>query len=92
MRIIDLGLQVQEDAKMEWKGDEASEREELAKNPDQYFDADTEDCIYGREIIASPDYFHVEVDNLDELITEAKDNMSKEFGVVPKAYLMAHGW
>lgn len=36
--IIDLGLQVQEDARMEWKGDEASEAEELAKNPDQYFE------------------------------------------------------
>lgn len=36
--IIDLGLQVQEDAKMEWKGDEESEREELAKNPNQYFE------------------------------------------------------
>lgn len=36
--VIDLGLQVQEDAKMEWKGDEASEVEELAKNPDQYFE------------------------------------------------------
>lgn len=36
--IIDLGLQVQEDAKMEWKGDEASELEELEKNPDQYFE------------------------------------------------------
>lgn len=36
--VIDLGLQVQEDAKMEWKGDEASEAEELAKNPEQYFE------------------------------------------------------
>jgi hypothetical protein len=36
--IVDLGLQVQEDAKMEWKGDEESEREELAKNPEQYFE------------------------------------------------------
>ena len=36
--VIDLGLQAQEDAKMEWKGDEASEAEELAKNPEQYFE------------------------------------------------------
>ena len=36
--IIDLGLQVQEDARMEWKGDAASEEEELAKNPNQYFE------------------------------------------------------
>ena len=36
--IVDLGLQVQEDAKMEWKGDEASEAEELEKNPEQYFE------------------------------------------------------
>lgn len=36
--IIDLGLQAQEDARMEWKGDEASEAEELAKNPEQYFE------------------------------------------------------
>ena len=36
--VIDLGLQVQEDAKMEWKGDAASEAEELAKNDKQYFE------------------------------------------------------
>lgn len=36
--LIDLGLQKQEDAKMEWKGDEASEVAELAKNPEQYFE------------------------------------------------------
>lgn len=36
--IIDLGLQAQEDAKMEWKGDAASEEEELAKNSEQYFE------------------------------------------------------
>lgn len=36
--IIDLGLQAQEDAKMEFKGDEEDERQELAKNPSQYFE------------------------------------------------------
>lgn len=36
--IIDLGLQTQEDAKMEWKGDASSEAEELEKNPEQYFE------------------------------------------------------
>jgi len=36
--IIDLGLQVQEDAKMAWTGDEASEAAELEKNPNQYFE------------------------------------------------------
>lgn len=36
--VIDLGLQAQEDAKMEWKGDAASEAEELAKNDKQYFE------------------------------------------------------
>lgn len=36
--IIDLGLQVQEDAKMEFKGDAADEAAELEKNPDQYFE------------------------------------------------------
>lgn len=35
--VIDLGLQVQDDAKMEWTGDAASEAEELEKNPNQYF-------------------------------------------------------
>lgn len=57
-----------------------------------YYDADAEDCIYGRKVVASPDYGIKEVGNLDELIAEAKDNLEKEFGVVPKAYLMAHGW
>ncbi len=36
--LIDLGLQKQDDAKMEWKGDAASEAAELAKNPEQYFE------------------------------------------------------
>lgn len=36
--IIDLGLQVQEDAKMEFKGDEADEAAELEKNSEQYFE------------------------------------------------------
>ena len=36
--IIDLGLQVQDDAKMEFKGDAADEAAELEKNPDQYFE------------------------------------------------------
>lgn len=36
--VIDLGLQKQEDAKMQWSGDAASEAEELAKNPNQYFE------------------------------------------------------
>lgn len=36
--IIDLGLQVQEDARMEFKGDAADEAAELEKNPDQYFE------------------------------------------------------
>jgi len=36
--LIDLGLQKQEDAKMEWKGDESTEKAELEKNPLQYFE------------------------------------------------------
>lgn len=36
--IIDLGLQVQEDAKMEFKGDADDEAAELEKNPEQYFE------------------------------------------------------
>lgn len=36
--IIDLGLQAQEDAKMEFKGDDADEAAELEKNPEQYFE------------------------------------------------------
>lgn len=36
--IIDLGLQKQEDAKMKWTGDAASEQAELEKNPNQYFE------------------------------------------------------
>ncbi|MNQ24621.1 hypothetical protein D3C85_378200 [compost metagenome] len=35
--VIDLGLQAQEDAKMEFKGSAEDEAAELAKNPDQYF-------------------------------------------------------
>lgn len=36
--VIDLGLQKQEDAKMKWTGDAASEAAELEKNPNQYFE------------------------------------------------------
>lgn len=36
--VIDLGLQKQEDAKMKWDGDAASEAAELAKNDKQYFE------------------------------------------------------
>lgn len=58
-----------------------------------YYDADSEDCIYGRKVVRAESYSSAEVpSNLDELIAEAKDNLSKEFGVVPKAYLMAQGW
>lgn len=57
-----------------------------------YYDADSADCIYGRVVAASPDYGFKEIGNLDELIAEAIDNLTKEFGVIPKAYLMADGW
>lgn len=36
--VIDLGLQKQDDAKMKWTGDAASEAAELEKNPNQYFE------------------------------------------------------
>lgn len=36
--VIDLGLQKQDDAKMEFKGDEEAEKAELVKNPLQYFE------------------------------------------------------
>lgn len=36
--VIDLGLQAQDDAKMAWTGDAASEAAELEKNPNQYFE------------------------------------------------------
>ena len=36
--VIALGLQAQEDAKMEFKGDAQAEAEELEKNPEQYFE------------------------------------------------------
>lgn len=36
--VIDLGLQAQDDARMVWTGDAASEAAELAKNPLQYFE------------------------------------------------------
>lgn len=57
-----------------------------------YYDADSTTCIYGKEVIRSQGYSYTEIDKVDELISEAKDKMSKEFGIVPKAYLMAHGW
>lgn len=41
--VIDLGLQKQEDAKMKWDGDAASEAAELAKNDKQYFETLNDD-------------------------------------------------
>ncbi len=36
--VYDLGIQEQEDAKLEWKGTEEQEREEIAKNGNTYFE------------------------------------------------------
>lgn len=57
-----------------------------------YYDADSEDCIYGVVVAKSGDYQHKEVSGLDSKIVEAQAKLLKQFGIQPKAYLMAHGW
>lgn len=57
-----------------------------------YYDADREDCIYGLVAFKSGDYWMVEVSDVDNKIKELQDKLLKQFGIQPKAYLMAHGW
>lgn len=58
-----------------------------------YFDADEDDCIFGHSVTQSSDYSHREVDT-DKIATlsqSLKDNLLSEYGVEPKAYIMAQG-
>lgn len=57
-----------------------------------YYDADPEDCIYGLVAFKSSDYWMVEVSDVDAKIKEIQNKLLKQFGIQPKAYLMAHGW
>lgn len=57
-----------------------------------YYDADYEDCIYGLVVAKTDDYQYVEVSGLDAKIVEIQEKLLKQFGIQPKAYLMAHGW
>lgn len=57
-----------------------------------YYDAGSDDCIYGLAVAKTGDYQYLEVSELDVKIAEAQDKLLKQFGIQPKAYLMAHGW
>lgn len=57
-----------------------------------YYDADYEDCIYGLAVAKSGDYQYSEVSGMDARIVQVQDKLLKQFGIQPKAYLMAHGW
>lgn len=58
-----------------------------------YFDASEEDCIFGHSAVQSYDYSSVEVDldKIGEIAQALKDNLLVEYGVEPKAYIMAEG-
>lgn len=58
-----------------------------------YFDADVEDCIYGCLIEGSDDYSKKKItEDLDDRIDCRKQQMEREYGIVPETYIMAHGW
>lgn len=58
-----------------------------------YFDADKEDCIYGHTAVQSYDYSFVEVDvdKVGGVARHLKDGLLIEYGIEPKAYIMAQG-
>lgn len=68
------------------------EEEELTSYS-PYYDASKEHCIYGDAIESSGDYsYEVVSDELDERIRSAAYSLKERFGVMPKTYIMAHGW
>jgi hypothetical protein len=70
----------------DWSEDEGLER----SGP--YYDADTDDCIFGEVVVSSSEYSTVELSaNLPEQIGNAVVKLEKQFGVTPKVYLMAEG-
>lgn len=58
-----------------------------------YFDGDKEDCIYGYSAVRSYDYSYVEVDvdKIGGVARHLKDGLLIEYGIEPKAYIMAQG-
>lgn len=58
-----------------------------------YFDADEDDCIFGHSVTQSSDYSHrqVDTDKIATLAQSLKDNLLSEYGIEPKAYIMAQG-
>lgn len=60
-----------------------------------YYDADSDDCIYGQAIVESGCYSYEEIPDPAETgsnITHQIRDLHKQFSVEPKAYIMAHGW
>lgn len=59
-----------------------------------YYDACRTDCIFGRIVAKSGTYSTRELDAfaLDELITAVFDELTAEWGVTPKLYIMAEGY
>lgn len=60
-----------------------------------YYDADKEDCIYGKGAVVGSCYSYKEISDPLELgsnIAYQIRDMQEEFTIEPKAYIMAHGW
>lgn len=58
-----------------------------------YFDADSEDHIYGLLVIQSNDYSARQIlDDLDPKIREAKEALLTKFGLVGRTYLVPYVW
>jgi hypothetical protein len=57
-----------------------------------YYDADYDDCIYGRSVARSDDYSaaRVSIETL-EGVGLMMDEMLEEFGIRPDIYIMAEG-
>src|ERR1051326_2932595 len=58
-----------------------------------YFDASEEDCIYGYSVTQSSDYDckEVDLDKIGGVAKHLKDGMLIDYGIEPKAYIMAQG-
>ena len=57
-----------------------------------YYDADPDDCIYGRSIAQSDDYSATQVSLKEiESVAGVVVGMFEEFGIRPDVYIMAEG-
>lgn len=93
--VIDLGLQMQEDGKSEFKGTEADQAAELAKNPDQYFETLLDKGVpklYKRWKITKPQQsVALTVDNPNRLLDIAQFHNPESDGTLHPLRMLLNG-